>query len=276
MSATAADSTDTAPLRVMSYNIRYATPSDSAARSWTARRPKVARMIQFHTPDVVGTQEAKLHQLMDLEDRLAGYEWIGVGRRAGGDEFSALFYKTNRVTLLEHDTFWLSETPNEPGSKSWKAALPRIATWARFRDKVSGDTLFVLNTHFDHASEEARIKSARLITETIGALRKNDPVVVMGDVNDQPDTETYRIFTCAGENAPPVPLRDAKTVSKTPHYGPVSTFNDFEPAVLPDERIDYIFVGPSIRVRRHGHLNAKWGDQYPSDHLPVVADIELP
>jgi endonuclease/exonuclease/phosphatase family metal-dependent hydrolase len=271
----AADSTAAAPLRVMTYNIRYDNPADTGAVDWKNRRDKVASMIRFHGAHVVGTQEGKLHQLMDLEDRLPGYEWIGVGRRASGDEFSALFYDTRRLTLLEHDTFWLSASPNEPGSKSWGAALPRIATWARFRDRRSGDSLFVLNTHFDHESKEARAKSARLIAETVGGLAKSDPIVVMGDFNAPPSAPPYQILTRTGEEAPPDSLRDAREASEHPHHGPVSTYNHFESTVRPDRRLDYIFVGPRLIVRRHGHLTDRWNGQYPSDHLPVLAEVTI-
>lgn len=190
----AADSTTTAPLRVMSYNHRYDTSADTGVVDWANRCGKVASMIRFHDAHVVGTQEGKLHQLRDLEDRLPGYEWVGVGRRTGGDEFAALFYDTRRLTLLGHETFWLSATPNEPGSKSWGAALPRIATWARVRTRRSEAPLFVLNTHFDHESKEARTKSARLIAETAGALAEDDPIVMMGDFNAAPSAPPYRIL----------------------------------------------------------------------------------
>ncbi|MFB6229922.1 MAG: endonuclease/exonuclease/phosphatase family protein [Salinibacter sp.] len=188
----------------MSYNIRYA-PRDTGRRAWRNRREPIASLIRFHAPDVVGTQEGTLHQLIDLEERLRGTEWIGVGRRSGGDEFSALFYRTDRLALLEHDTFWLSKTPNTPGSKSWGAALPRIATWARFRDQASGNTPFVLNTRFDHEREKARIKSARLITESLGALSESAPVVVMGDINAFPESRPHSLFTRAGDDAPAIP-----------------------------------------------------------------------
>lgn len=270
-----AESIMTAPLTVMSYNIRYDTAQDTLNRAWSWRRSKVAEIIQSQSADVVGTQEGKLHQLMDLESALPGYDWVGVGRKSGGDEFSAIFYHTGRLTLLEHDTFWLSETPNEPGSKSWGAALPRIATWARFRVDESGDSLLVLNTHFDHASQEARVKSASLITDTLDALAHGVPVVVTGDVNALPDSDSYRTFTRRGAEAGPVPLRDALQASRTPHRGPGSTFNDFTPKVLPNERLDYVFVGPRLQVQSHTHLDEKRKGHYPSDHLPVVTQLRL-
>lgn len=232
-------------------------------------------MMRFHGADVIGTQEAKLHQLMQLEERLSGYEWIGIGRRDGGDEYSALFYRTDRLELLEHDTFWLSDTPKTPSSTSWGNTIPRIATWARFRDRSSGDSVLVLNTHFDHESAEARLRSARLIAESISPLSNEEPAIVMGDFNATEGSPPYRALTGTDGDGPSSPLRDALHAAELPHHGPQSTFNHFEPTVWPNERLDYIFVTPDVKVRRHGHLNEKWDEHYPSDHLPVLAELVL-
>ncbi len=270
--AQAADSTAVS-MRVMSYNIRYDSPQDSGRVDWEHRRDMVASMIRFHAPDVVGTQEGMLHQLYDLEKRLSGYEWIGVGREEGGNEFSAIFYRTDRLELLEHHTFWLSPTPAEPGSKGWDAALPRIVTWGRFRDRTTGDTVFVANTHFDHEGEEARRKSARFLAEAVGDWSEGASTVLMGDLNARVGSAPYEALTQPDSSASGPPLRDAKEVAEQPHHGPLSTFNGFDESVTPEHRIDYVLVGPSVEVRRHGHLNAKWDGAYPSDHLPVLADL---
>jgi len=269
----ATDST-TVSVEVMTYNIRYDNPDDSGRVAWENRRDMVASTIRFRGPDVVGTQEGKIHQLYDLEERLPAYEWIGVGRESGGNEFSALFYRTDRLELLDHHTFWLSDTPTVPGSRGWDAALPRIVTWARFRDRTTGDSLFVLNTHFDHEGEAARRKSARFIAEAVEGWAKGAPIVVMGDLNARVGSPPYEVLT-GRDSVASSPLRDAKTVSEQPHHGPLSTFSRFQPAVIPEHRIDYILVGPEVEVRRHGHLNEKWDGAYPSDHLPVLAELVL-
>lgn len=257
------------PLRVMTYNIRYNHPADS---QWTARRSRIASMIQFHEPAVLGTQEGQLHQLIDLEDQLAGYERVGVGRKSGGGEFCALFYQPVRLELLEYDTFWLSEAPRNPESQGWDAAFPRIATWARFRDRLTETVFLVLNAHLDHRGDTARVESARLIRRRVAELVGTEPAVVMGDFNAEPQDRPIQLLTSTGA---PVLLRDAMTAAETPHYGPMSTFNAFEAQVVEDHRIDYIFVRRGVRVLRHGHLSGRGWGSFPSDHLPVVADLAL-
>lgn len=261
-------------LKVMSYNVRYDAAQDTGRIAWSHRRDKVASVIRFHGPDVVGTQEGKLHQLYDLEARLPGYEWIGVGRDNGGDEFSAIFYSVDRLQLLDHHTYWLSPTPTEPGSVGWDAALPRVVTWARFQDRTTGDSLLVVNTHFDHEGAEARHQSAQLIMERLPNWAQGAQVILMGDLNAAVGSPPYETFV-ENSSDTPIPLRDAKEATEQPHHGPTSTFNQFQRSVIAGRRIDYILVGPGVSVRRHGHLNEQWDEAYPSDHLPVLAELHL-
>lgn len=271
--STDASETKMGPLRVMSYNIRYDALGDTGPLSWTNRRDKVASMMRFHGADIVGTQEGKQHQLTQIESQLPEYAWVGTGRKGETGEFSALFYKTDRLALLEHNTFWLSDTPRTPGSTSWGNTIPRIATWARFRDRSTGSSLLVLNTHLDNKNADARLKGARLIIDRLDILTTKEPAIVTGDINATEDSPPYQALTQSG-NA--LSLRDALHAAESPHHGPTSTFNDFGPTVLSDQRIDYIFVSPEIAVRRHGHLNERWNENYPSDHLPVLAEVVLP
>src|SRR6056297_2032192 len=164
-------------ITIMSYNIRYDNPDDGI-NAWPNRQDHVAEiMADIYSADIIGVQEALKHQLDDLQARMPGYSWVGVGRDDGRDkgEFSPIFYKTDRFDLIATNTFWLSQTPDRPGSRSWDAAITRIATWARLSDHESGREFYVINTHFDHRGEEARVKSAQLITEFIGGLDDGVP-----------------------------------------------------------------------------------------------------
>ena len=265
-SAAAGSSADA--FRVMSFNIRYDTPNDGE-NAWPHRKDMAASVIRFHDADFAGLQEALLGQIEDLAARLPGYQWIGVGRTDGKSEgeFTPIFYRADRFEEVEHDTFWLSETPAVPGSKSWDTAITRIATWGIFRDRRSGERFVVLNTHFDHIGTEARAESARLIVERLAAF--DLPTIVTGDFNTTPDSEPYRILTAEGSR-----LKDAFDVTQFPHHGPTTTWNGFE-AIAPDRRIDFVFVDDEVRVIRHGILSETVDGRFPSDHLPVIAEVRL-
>jgi endonuclease/exonuclease/phosphatase family metal-dependent hydrolase len=262
------------PLRVMTFNIRYDTPNDGP-NAWPHRRDWVASLVRFHEADALGVQEALVHMLRELDTRLPGFARVGVGRADGreGGEFSAIFYRTDRLELLDTGTFWLSPTPEVPGSKGWDTAIERVATWARFRDRATGCELVHLNTHFDHIGEEARQESARLIRRRLAALANGLPVVVTGDLNADPASAPYRILTRDTITAAIAPLRDAFTVSRIGHYGPTSTWTAFR-AIEPGRRIDYVLVSDDVTVLSHGILPDSWDGRFPSDHLPVLASVD--
>lgn len=263
-------------LRVMSFNIRFDNPDDGY-NAWPNRKELAASMIRYHQADVVGLQEALRSQLDDLAALLPGYEWFGVARSDGSvdpdpdSEFSAILFRTDRLERVDGGTFWLSETPEEVGSVGWDAALPRIVTWARFRDKASGKTFYHFNTHFDHRGEEARRESAGLILRQINRMTEGSaPVVLTGDFNTVPTAAPYRVLT---DEADEYDLSDAFLVTQQPHHGPESTWSGFSFPGEPGRRIDYIFVNDKVRVLQHAILAESWSGRFPSDHLPVLAEV---
>ena len=265
------------PLRVMSFNLRYNNPADGP-NAWPFRKTWVAQLIRFHDADAVGVQEALAGMLADLDTLLPEYARIGVGRTDGvaKGEFSAILYRRDRLEMLENATFWLSPTPDVPGSKGWDADLERIATWGRFRDRATGCTYLHLNTHFDHMGERARQESARLIRKRLAMLAPvGSPVVMTGDLNTDPRSVAYRILTRDTIAAAFPQLVDALHASREGHYGPNATFNGFR-AIPPDGYpIDYVLTSPVVEVRKHGFLPDSWGNRFPSDHLPVLTTLAI-
>ena len=259
-----------APLRVMSFNIRLNTESDGE-NAWPHRIDAVERIMQ--DADVVGVQEALPDMIDTLDARLDGWARIGIGRDAdGGGEYSAIYYRTERLELTTGDTFWLSETPEVPGSKSWDAAITRIATWGRFRDRTSGDELTIINTHFDHVGQTAREQSAQLIVDRFDQLAGDGPVVLMGDFNVTPGNPVYPVLT-EGTG-----LSDAFFASSTPPTGVAGTWNGFG-RDEPVRRIDYVFVR-GLTVEQFATRDETIGEvlgtdipRYPSDHFPVMATV---
>lgn len=260
-------------MRIMSYNLRYDNPDDGL-NAWDNRKERVANLIGFYEPVFIGTQEGLLHQIEYLDETMGRYRWIGVGRDDGtmSGEFSAIFYDTSKVELIDgsEQTIWLSETPSKP-SKSWDAALPRILTYGKFRSHNSGKEFFVFNTHFDHIGETARAKSAELIVQTVDEVGSGEPVILTGDFNVTPDDEPYNVLT---ENSSG--LNDAFNISDLPHIGPHFTFEGFEVKSGSERRrIDFIFVNDRVKVNKHAIITSSSGEYYPSDHLPVIADVVI-
>jgi endonuclease/exonuclease/phosphatase family metal-dependent hydrolase len=260
-----------APLNVMTFNIRYNTPNDSL-NAWPYRKDKAASQILFHEAHIVGVQEALHGQLTDLLERMPRYKYVGVGRDDGKEkgEFSAIFYDTARLQLLQTQTFWLSEQPTVAGSKSWDAAITRIVTWAKFRDRINRKTFFAFNTHFDHIGKIARRESAKLLLQKIHDIAGTTTIIVTGDFNATPADEPIQVITDVNNS---LHLTDTKAISQLPHYGPLGTFSGFGASEKTNEPIDYIFIRKGIRVLQHATLSQNWGGRYSSDHYPVFARL---
>lgn len=272
-------STQDATINVMSFNIRYPNPDDGE-NYWPHRKKLVASTIEYHEADIIGVQEAFKSQLDDLKALLPQFTAFGLCRTDGSEnpnpdnEFSAILYKHDRFELLDGNTFWLSEQPEEIGKAGWDAALPRIVTWAKFKDKSSNQIFYHFNTHFDHQGKKARAESATLILQQIQKHTNGEAVILTGDFNCIPSDRPYLLLT---DSQNPISVQDAYIETQTPPHGPDGTWtNSFEIAGVAGQRIDYIFVKNGIRVLKHGILSDSWGGQLPSDHLPVIAKLKLP
>ena len=268
----AAPQRSAAELRAMTFNIRLDLASDGA-NAWPNRKEMVAALIRHEAPDLVGMQEVLLHQKKDLEAALPNYAFVGVARDDGAEkgEFSPLAYRRDRFALLQSGTFWLSPTPSRPG-KGWDAAYPRIATWAVLREPTHGGRFAVLNTHFDHLGQEARANSAAMVAYWAKArVAAGLPVIVLGDFNAPPSSAPMLRLNDVSRSS----LRLARAISGAPPYGPPGTFNAFKIDADAPEPIDHILVSSPFAVRRFATVTQHWGGRLPSDHYPVVADLEL-
>ena len=254
-------------LRVATYNVRMDTNSDSL-NAWSYRKDNFNALIRFHDIDIFGTQEGFLHQLQDIS-RMPEYAYFGAGRDDGktAGEHSAVFYKKERFDVLETGDFWLSETPDVPG-KGWDATCcNRICSWGKLKDKKTGKTFYMFNVHFDHQGRVARQESGKLMVAKMKEIAKDNPVICTGDFNSTPDTEQIQLLSTY--------LNDSRTVTQAPPYGPEGTFTRRFGNPIGGSRIDYIFVSDGINVRKYASLTDNDGMHYPSDHIPVMAVVEM-
>ena len=260
-------------LNVLSFNIRYDNANDSLD-AWPYRKNNAASQVTFHNVHLLGVQEALYNQVQDLQQRLKGFKYVGIGRADGKTkgEFSAIFYDTARLAVLQSETFWLAEETNVPGKKGWDAAIERIVTWAKFKDKNTDKTFYHFNTHFDHMGQVARRQSAKLLLAKVEEIAGNADCIVTGDFNAHPEDEPIKIIT---DPATKNRLVNSKSISMQPHYGPHGTFNGFKAMEESDTPIDYIFVKNNVTVLKHATLSDTWKGHFSSDHFPVYAVVRL-
>jgi endonuclease/exonuclease/phosphatase family metal-dependent hydrolase len=257
-------------LRVITYNIRYATASDGV-NEWKMRKGKVADLLNKQRPDIICIQEALHSQMLDLQNSLSAYFYVGVGRDDGKQkgEFSAIFFLKANFELENSGTFWLSSTPDSIGSIGWDAALPRICTYAKVKMHANQKSIYVFNTHLDHKGEIARTESTILILRKINELAKGFPVLLAGDFNSEPNSQAYQSII---QNPEPI-LADFFTANQSQE---TCTFKGFETKSTLCKRIDYIFGDSNFKLEKSEIITENNGTFYPSDHLPVCVDLMMP
>lgn len=272
-----------AQLRVMTFNIRYGT-ADDGDNAWPKRREMLFDVIRAHDPDILGVQEALRFQLDELHAALPQYTEVGVGRDDGKTkgEYSAILYRTDRFTVApgQSGTFWFSDTPDKPGSKSWGNHITRICTWAELRERgvpgggKAGTPICFYNLHLDHQSENSRQKSVRLLIDRITHRKDaNAMTIVTGDFNCGESSVGIREMKAATDTWPGL-VDSYRVVHPTQPASEVGTFHAFK-GNTDHDKIDYIFVPRSAKVLGAEIDHTSRDGHYPSDHFPVSATIDL-
>jgi len=275
-------------LTVCTYNLRYKNSNDTnAGNGWNTRRTYLINLVNFQQPDLLGVQEALKAQMDDMANGLKGYAYIGVGRNDGGTsgEYSAIFYRKERMVLLDCGDFWLSDTPWKPSkgfpSQGGGTSYYRICTWGKFYDKATGVILYHFNTHLD-LDETNRQQSYYLIRQKIQELASTTvPVIISGDYNAVQTGDAYKLFYNSNF------LYDCydKARQKFITNGTCPGFdaNKYSLEGGEPKRIDHIFVTrTAFNIMHYAVLNpcyystsgtAEYHERAYSDHSPVLAKL---
>ena len=256
--------------KIMTFNIRYDNPADGPD-SWNERKQDVCNFLLSEKPDFLGLQEALLDQVEDVNAALSeiNYEWFGVGRDDGfdGGEFNPIFYDALKYENIEEGVFWLSLTPDEPGTKFPGAGCNRICQYGLFKERSGCQRQFwYFNTHLDNVSVEAREYSADLISKKISQLVGNQsmPHYLTGDFNSTKEETTYKIVIDHG-------LEDSETIAtKVDAHCTFTGFDDKDCEV-----IDFIFVR-NMKVELYEvKTDKRPNGRNLSDHRPVCITAEV-
>jgi endonuclease/exonuclease/phosphatase family metal-dependent hydrolase len=268
-SASAAGAGD--DLRVMSFNLRVPFILD-ANNHWGFRKQNVINTIEKARPDLMGIQECVAEQADYLREQLPQYGFRGVGRGNGHrqSEFAPVMYRRDKFKEIDHGYFWLSETPDVPGSKSWGAWSTRMCTWVKLQPLDGSAPFAIFNAHLDNMSGRSRENSARLMHDRIVELASGMGVIVTGDFNADAGTTPYQLLLAGEQLGVPQLLFDAFRIANPKVQSDEGTRHDFN-GKRGGNRIDWIlcntaFTPVSCVINRSRSLLG-----YPSDHYPVQA-----
>ncbi|PRD53858.1 endonuclease/exonuclease/phosphatase family protein [Sphingobacterium gobiense] len=242
---------------VASYNILHDTEAISEHYQWSKRKELLIKQVIENEIDILCLQEDQTNQVADIQ-RATGLQVAGTAKR--------ILYDGKRFSVRSQGRFYLSETP-EKSSHGWDAAVIRLCNWALFNDRNTGRNFFVFNAHFDHIGVKAREKSALLMKERIDFMTNGQPVILTGDMNALPGSMPILTLTRF--------LNDSRAVSETAPEGPIGTYNGMNNDRAYEGRIDYVFTSSHFRVREYAVLQDETDGIFPSDHFPVITNVEL-
>lgn len=257
-------------LKIVTFNLRSVWDGDGV-NCFLNRGAGIMQKIGEEKPDVICFQEGIEKSIAFLRAHLKPeYDIIYNQRDADfGGEGLAVAVRTETVTLLGVDFFWLSETPDMPGSRyPIQSNCPRICQCLLFKQNDTKKLFRVYNNHLDHVSDSARILGIKQVMERVAedsGKFGEVPVFILGDLNAFPDSETIQYCN----TYKPFPVIDLTA-------GMEGTFHNYG-RMVPPEKIDYIYA--DTKTAQLPHSTVRWTEErcgvYLSDHYPVALEIEL-
>lgn len=251
-------------IALMSSNLRCIAVNDLGKKSWFYRADLIIRNIVSASPDIIGFQEGTRFHYDYLCERLPEYDSVITYRdKSLLSEGCPIFYRSDKYTLIDKGSFWLSETP-EVMSKDWGAACYRICSYVILTENATDKSFVVFNTHLDHVSDKARINGVGVVLDKIkefGSL----PSVIIGDFNCKEGSKTYENVT---EN-----FLDAKYQTDSSYN--ICTFQDYGKQ-LNRKPIDYAMISKmGFSVNSYRVIDTLYDGVYPSDHFPILVNLTL-
>lgn len=246
-------------MKFVTFNIRCDYGQDGP-NSFCWRKEAITEKLKQEAPDLICFQEVLPHTAQWMKEEWGEYYVIGCGRSQSlRDEQVPIAYKKTSLNLISMDTFWLSDTPNIPGSRFGKQSIcPRVCTEAVFEELSTSCLFRVVNVHLDHQEETARLRGVELILNRLGQPKgfPGIPAIVAGDFNAPPHSPEVRAMKGFADAA----------------AGSGGTFHDFGTCGEP-EKIDYIFVSHGMLAERAERFLDCRDGVYLSDHYPVCAEL---
>lgn len=255
-------------IRLVTYNMLfhlYDHDLDEENR-WPNRLPRIVELINEMRPDIINTQELYPSQVQDIVSLLENDFSFFSGQKDEDGESYGIFYRKDRFELL-------SSQVNYPLSI------------VQLKDLKTDKIIYVFNTHMPLSNIEKREANAKKIVEIIEPIAKNMAVLFTGDLNTFPNRlDLTNLPFYDGDYIHQIlskgSLKNARELSLLGHFGPISTFTNKPPGVVPFQGtgtpgifLDYIYTSNKVTVLTHAVEQGTVDGHFPSDHMPVLIDF---
>lgn len=262
-------------LRIGTYNVHYIfvqrETGDWSLADWERRKGPLDEAFKFMDADLVAFQEMESFSGREADQDNLTLDWLlannpdyaaaAVGDPAEFPSTQPFLYRRDRLEMTDQGWFFFSETPDVIYSRTFNGSFPAFASWAAFIDQATGASFRVVNIHTDYASRSNRLQSVELVAERITPwIEAEETVVVMGDMNARLGERTLQILEETGVSFAPI-------TGSTYHFNRgINLFG----------AIDHIgWVGDMTMLNDPVVIRQKFSGEWPTDHYPVVTDVEL-
>jgi endonuclease/exonuclease/phosphatase family metal-dependent hydrolase len=254
-------------LNLISCNIRFDNPADQD-NSWAHRRDFLVEVLLKHSPDIIATQEGRFDQLHEFNDLLKDFILIDHHRSwIKARMYPTIFIRKNKFEIMKSEDLWLSETPEVAGSSSFESTFPRLMTYVSLQLKGVNQKIFVVNCHLDHVKPETRLKQIQVLAEETKRHSKDQPLVVMGDFNDSPESAVRQQLQKE--------LPDLVDSWKAFHAHEETSHHAFLGEMENGARIDWVMTDKSLKLLSSEMDKTERQGKYPTDHFPIITKFSF-
>ena len=254
-------------LSVMSYNVK------STMESSKRDSEGVITSIKSRMPDIFTPQETTLENarwIGRFHDALGSEYDVVMGLSVGKfTAYQPIYFKKDRFELVSSSSKYLTNTPDKQSKLEGQSEYYRIVTFAVLREKATGIEFVVSNNHFDIAGYVVRTEEAKILAKFLSENYPFYPLIVCGDFNTGAETSPIQTLLSQTKLKPAQNIADEKTM--TNGSGVSEDYTTTGQTI-----IDFIFVSyQNISVQYYELWDNKINGKYPSDHIPVWAELTI-
>ena len=233
-------------IRVMTYNIHVGVGMDKKLDL-----ARIAAVINQQHPDLVGLQEVdrgvertqRIDEIAELA-KLTKMEYaFAFNLKYQGGQYGVAILSQAPILASDHHLYLNTREAERRG-------------FIRVEVRIGGRLINFVTTHLDYQYEDGRVYETQQLLTAMKDVK--GPLIVVGDFNDVPAGEASKMMRQSFDDA---------WSSLRPNDEGFSY-----PADKPAKRIDYIFMRPADGIK----AKRAWiPETLASDHVPVVADLEI-